>query len=421
MKVLHVLPPLAVLIAGGSWIGFQYRQLGTLERESEQMRGSIEAAHRTGAANTEIHSPARGSRDLQSAFQGKKIDWKKVLEFARIQSGEVGTMRLAIEMQKRLSSMTVGEIEAQLDEISALEISDGERLQLEALVIDALAEKSPRRVVERLGKRAGEERMNRQITTAFRKWADEDVSAAAVWLDGQVAAGAFASKSLDGRVPFRLQFETSLISLLMPTSQAAAVARIRTLPEDQRAETFSDLFREMKPGTEKAYIDAIRSTVPPGQMEVTLSAAGSWISRQGLDKTTELLSQMNPSEKERAAIVAGAFQSQLNSRLNGLSPDAAKIDEVRAWGLQQVPEIVNRITGEALGDGATAGNFEEKSGLALRYAGESGNDELMIAFLKSSGAQENPDAAIPLLDRIADPVQREKVGAILRARATKKN
>lgn len=423
MKLIQVVPPAMVLIAGGIWIVNQRQQLSRLERESEEMRGSIAAAGRAGAAGSENPGGRRSvARDLQAALGGEKIDWKKVLEWMNKQSGEIGSMRLAIEMQKRLSALTVEELEAQLDEIAALGIPDGQRLELELQVIAALAKKSPRRVVERLGGRIGEGRLNSTINSAFLKWAGEDGTAAAAWLDGQIATGIFDSKSLDGRMPQRLRLETGLISQLMPASPAAAVARIRTVPEDQRAETFSDLFAKMKPGTEKSYIEAVRATVPAEHLEVTLNAAGSWISRQGLEKTSELLNEMNPSEKERAAIVFGAFQNQLNGLESGVSPDAAKVDEVRAWGLQQVPDAVNRITGEVLGDGATAVNFAEKSGLALRYAGESGNDELMVAFLKSSGALANPDLALPLADRIADPVQREKVGTVLRDRiAGKKN
>ncbi|MDB6080003.1 MAG: hypothetical protein JWO82_3750, partial [Akkermansiaceae bacterium] len=267
MKLLHVLPPVVALVAGGFWTGYQRQRLGSLERESDLLRGSIDSARHTdaGAAYSSSLENSKGVHDPKAAVAGKKIDWKKVLEMQKNRTGDVADMRLMIEMQKKLTSLTAGELLAQLDEIAAMDATEADKAQLESMLIGVLAQKDPEKVMERFASWIASDRMTWQLNDAFQKWAAKDLTAATAWMERQIEAGTFDSKSLDGRSSTRAQFEGSLMTSLLQSDPKGAEERIKALPDDQRSNVFNNLFYRLKPGTEKAAVDAMRATLPADQ------------------------------------------------------------------------------------------------------------------------------------------------------------
>lgn len=117
-----------------------------------------------------------------------------------------------------------------------------------------------------------------------------------------------------------------------------------------------------------------------------------------------------PDERERAAEEVARQHTRnlaLNNELN-----VAKIEEMRAWVGRDAPELVGRMTGEALGAGVNLGDgmdFAEASELALRYRGNDGNDDALQAFLSKLDPKTNPAEARKLAELISDPAKREKL------------
>ncbi|MCF7733387.1 MAG: hypothetical protein K9N23_16980 [Akkermansiaceae bacterium] len=63
------------------------------------------------------------------------------------------------------------------------------------------------------------------LPNALREWAKQDPAKAGAWLDQQIAAGKFASKTLDGSSQFRTQFESVMSGVLFPSDPDAAGRR----------------------------------------------------------------------------------------------------------------------------------------------------------------------------------------------------
>ena len=159
----------------------------------------------------------------------KKIDWKDLAgKIGQMRNGGgMPDMRAMMRMQRLLMDLSAEELAAQLDEIAGLDIEDAARKQLQGMILGVLAEKEPKLALERSGMQLGDENsgMYWQLSSALRKWADKEPAAAIAWLDKQIAAGKFESKSLDGKNQSLVRFEGALVGALLKTDPAAATAR----------------------------------------------------------------------------------------------------------------------------------------------------------------------------------------------------
>lgn len=78
---------------------------------------------------------------------------------------------------------------------------------------------------------------------------------------------------------------------------------------------------------------------------------------------------------------------------------------MRGWLGREAPDEVERVTGESLGYATSHGmDFRETADLALGYHEASGNDEVLISFLKMSGNHTAEARAIA--DKILDSEKR---------------
>jgi hypothetical protein len=411
MNPTHLVPPVLALVAAGLWIGSQRRSISTLELENEALRGRIEVARQSSAATPEYPSLA-GQRNAKSKATrpGPKVDWKRIAATqAAMQSGGDGDMRSMVALQKTLHAMSVEELLAGLDEIATLDLSDDAKRQLEGTLIGILSNKDPQAALERFADRIGgsDGGLTWQLSNAFQSWSAKDATAAAAWMDAQVAAGTFENKRLDGQHDPRIRFEAGLIQNLAASDPAEAARRLAALPEDQRDEVFTSRFHfRIRPGTEKAVADLIRTQVAPDDRLATLGRSSAPLVREGYGKVGEFLGTIDASAEERAAVVG----ESLRERFKNGDEMTTSVDETRAWILAQAPGDAERLTGEALAHMSEWMEFPEMAKEALKYQQASGNDEALVAFLKNA-PEESRFEILELAEKISDPAKRAEVEA----------
>ena len=407
MKPLHLLPPVLALAIAATWLGSQHRSITALREQSGELRKRIETARQeiANAGDTASHN---GSRVKKAA---KGLDWKHIAENQRaMQSGnDVQGMRAMIEMQRTLMEMSADQLMAQIAEIEALGLPKDLQANLQGMIISILAQKDPRLAVERFVDQIGNEKggLSWQIGAAFQQWAAKDLTAAIAWMDARIAEGKFASTSLDGKNEQRLRFERGLVTALLASDPRQAEERMAKLPADQRAELLrGGMIFTMKPGSEKALADLIRHQIPENRRNEALGeCAGQLVHQGGFERVDRFFGEIAPSQDEKDAVVANAFQTNLSQNRDTAKLNAA-LEEGRAWALRQSPEAADRITGEALGG---LDDFSTASKLALKYFDEGGNDEVLTSFLGSDLALRNASAAKPLLEKVADEQKREEL------------
>jgi hypothetical protein len=282
--------------------------------------------------------------------------------------------------------------------------------ELENMILSLLGQKDPELALDRFAGRLKERSGAYHLVSIFHEWAAKDALAAERWMDRQIAAGTFDSKSLEGKSESRRAFEVALLPRLLALDPAAARARVAALPEAQRAEVLGhNLFSKLPAGQEKAMADLIRSGMEEGKSAETLANSSAFLAFKGYENVGQFLTSIDADTEERNAIVTKAVAMKMMNQEWMKNDPAVALDAAREWAGQQAPAVVGAITGDSL---ARLGrqDFDTAAKLAVQYHESSGDDEVLVRFLETGGiARGHRELALPLIDRIVDPEKREEL------------
>jgi len=414
MKPLHFLPPAVALVAAGLWLELQQRSISTLEKETVLLRQHVEAARHAATADDSSLAAARANG--KKASDPDAIDWKSLADtMAKAErGGGMPDIRAMMKLQTKLMSLGGADQAAALDEIAALDLSNDARRSLEGMLINLLAQKDPKLVLDRYLDRLDDRNGmgSWQLANAFQQWTAKDGTAAAAWLDEQIAAGKFDSKSLDGKSQSRQQFEAAVIASMMATDIDAAGKRIAAIPEEQRLEIFQGgLFMNMKPGNEKKLAALIRGNLPEEQRGQAFSnITGMMIHQGGYEKVGKFLDEIEATPGERRDIVKMAAVNKIQQLSHDGSVEREKIDEMRTWVAQTSPDSVDTVTGESLGTlWGPQSKWEDSVKIISDLHAEKPSDDLLVSFLSGHLATQNREGALELAAKISDETKRAEV------------
>jgi hypothetical protein len=412
---LLFLPPVLALAIAGIGLGIQRQSISGMEQEIAILQKAI--AVRAEAERGDS-SGAMASASSREAKETQPLDWKKIADqlAETLKSSGTSDMRTTIRLQQRLQAMTQQELVAALDEIAALDLLKESHGMLEQMLIGSLSGKDPELVLTKFIARLQESdgTFIWHFSYAMQEFAKKDPAKATAWLDQQISAGTLDSKSLDGKSQSRLQFEGSLLSVLMVSDPDAAGLRLGGMPGDQRREIISQFqFHQLKEDDQPAFAKLVRDQLPEEDQGSALGRLASQVaSRDGYSKVTEFLERIQASPAERTACVELAAESKIQSISYQNKVTREDFDAMREWVTTQSPGSTASVTGKALGDAVDSNrkmNFAEASTLAVEYNKASGNDELLTRFLESSAAQQNKEQARVLAASISDEKHRAEI------------
>lgn len=418
MKTVHFIPPVIALVIAVALLGAQRSSISTLEAESGMLQKRINAAE----FSPQLEHPAdrRSGRPNQlvgrpNQLVKQEIDWKEMAEAIGddMEDSSSGTRKL-LSLEGKLEAMDTDELIAALDRIATLELDDMQRMMLENLLIRRLAEKDPELGLIRYADRFGDKKMGRDMSHAVDEWAKKDPAAAAAWLDKQIAAGIFESKSLDGKNQSRMAIEVRLIASMLGSDPGSAEARIAALPANQRQDVIQQLVDlQMKAEEYAAFADLARGQLSEKEkMEVMGKQASYLVMRGDFQKVDEYMDRIAATPDERIRSAEDAARTSIQGKASRLEINASQLDPMREWLSAHAPGSVNRITGEAIGGAMNHGesmlDFSAASVLALKYHAESGSDEVLTAFLEKAQVGKHKEEARSIAEKISDPQAREK-------------
>lgn len=317
-----------------------------------------------------------------------------------------------VSFQQRLLSMSKEELISALEEIATLDLSAQTRSTLEASLINQLAKKDPEYILTKYIDRINDGNTSWRLSQTMQEWAKKDPRAAMAWLDRQIEAGKFESKSLSGRSEPRIQFEGSLIKLLLSSDPQAAGDRLAALPEDQRRATLSHYSnRSLSEADQLAFAKLVREQLPEKDQARTLGDQGSQLVRNGdYASATQFLDRIQATSTERSGCVQQIAETQIQSFWKKITRD--DLDTMRDWVTSQAPEMTAKVTGQILANASRNGrniNFTQAAELALEYYEETKNDEVLTSFLSNWGARKYKEQARILAAKISDVKQRETI------------
>lgn len=414
LKPTTLIPPVAALVIAGSWLGAQHHSISVLESESALLRKHIADA-RSGSVGPDSAKPDKPSG--ARAKDKEPLDWKKIAaEVLESQRGNgMENMRTMIHLQQRLLSMSKEELVAALEEIATLDLPAGPRAALEQMLMGPLIEKDPQLALNLYStKFQNLDGMNWQFANALGKWAEKDLGKATAWLDQQIAAGKFESKSLDGNNAARVQFEGALIGFLVGSDATAAAARLADFTGDDKLRILRSSGPNLvKEKDQKAFADLIRSQLPEKERNRTVAMFATNVSAMAYPEASAYLDRIAATPDERTAAATQMAQMRMAQVARQGAITREDIDTMRGWVSAQSPGTVDATTGKALA--AALGNFngklkfEDAAAFALQYQASSGNDEVLASFLASGQAQQHKEEAIKLADKISDEKRREEI------------
>ena len=414
MKGKFFILPTFALILVAIWIGSERRSTTLLEKRSSLLKEALAA--RASGSGTDTAASKPKSPD-QLAKEKGPVDWKKVAaQLAEMrEAGGMGDMRTYLRLQQKFSAMSKEELVSALDEIATLDMPDESRQMLQQLLLGPLCEKDPEYALTRYFDRVDDQNgmMSWRLASAMRDWAGKDPAAATAWFDQQIAAGKFDSKSLDGKSRARMQFEGSLIGALIATDPAAAALRLKSLPEDQRADSLQSTGYGIKDENQLAYANLIRNGLPEkAQAEAFSRQIQTRLSEKGYTEITEYLNRIKATPAERAICVQQAAESKIQQLSRNRKVTREDLNAMREWTTSQAPATTDKVTGLALANSTQANKkleFSEAAVLATQYHEASGNDDVLVSFLMAydpnNGSKEE---ARVLAQKISDVKKREE-------------
>lgn len=411
MKPIAFVPPAVALIIGGIWLGVQQHSIALLDQQSLLLETHVANARATKQSEETASTPLPGA---SSGAAKKAFNWKKVatqVSPLNERSG-VGDMRALMQLHEQVAAMSEQELLEALDEIAALDLPKESLTVLENLIATQLAQTAPETFLTRFLNRAEGPRglMNWQLSNALATWAKKDPAAAIAWFDRQIAAGAFDSKSLDGKSQSRLRLEGTLTRELLSSNPEAAADRIAELPPEQRKEALRwvrDL-QEMAP----AFADLVRKQLPPEDQVKTLAEAAPVTHTGDYSKVTDYLNQIaaTPAEREACVVEAGRLTIEQLSYERDIKQE--DLDRMREWTAHEAPEMTNRTTSLALvnllnRDGGMP--IDQVANLALHYHESGDGDVMLLPLVDHWKAKQNPEVRRKIAEGISNEKIREEI------------
>lgn len=417
MKPLHFIPLGLGLAALAIWNFSQHPSASELATQSQALQQKISTAQKT-------RTPTATNEKLKTGLKSTDhpLDWKNLaLRMAAAQQNDSATADAALDsFEQRLAKMTTPELLAALDEVSALGLEAEAKSLLEEALVEALIQQDPAKALVKFTDRIQDESdgVGWQLAGALSEWAKQDLTAATAWLDREITAGRFESKSLDGQSETRLEFEAALLDPLLASAPKAAAARLAALPESQRRTTLEQIdTTEISLASQQTYMDLLRTLVPQDERSDALSHLISGMIPAGsYPKITEFLDRIQATPEERSVATRAAAGNQLEQIASERPVTKNDLETMRTWLKRQSPAAVDLMTGEALGQAIQEDgefDFNQAAALVTDYHQNSGNDDLITGFLTTSAADKTNEKATALAGKIQDPKRRQEALANL--------
>ncbi|MCB1130852.1 MAG: hypothetical protein KDN05_06955 [Verrucomicrobiae bacterium] len=420
MKAKYLVAPALALVAVVAWNVHQHRSLKEVEEKTTKWEERIESSG-GGPSRTRVerrNESSGGDKGPLGSSNGGVIDWRQVSQrLADMEESlDPADMREMMAFHEKVAGMSDTELVAAISEVEALGLDEDSLEMLQEVLIEPLIEKNPELALEQYKDRIEDDPdgIGWMLSFAMEEWAAKDVKSAEKWLDDQIAAGLFESKSLDGRSESRLEFEAALLGELLDADPEAAARRVAVLQEDERRETMEQVsFTDLSPDAQKAYAALIRNLVPEDERAGSFAYLVEDVAWEGgYDAVDEFLERVNATPEERAVSARQAASSMIEEIADERSVTGGDIEEMRTWLAKYDPESLDKRTGRAIADATQDCSefpYEDAEKLARQYFQKSGNEQVIISFLESFAARSNLDQALPLAELIADPARREKI------------
>lgn len=396
-----------ILGIAGTWITTQRMVISKLERETTGLEKRIAESQ---SLPDLPRAASKASVDGKESAPRFTFDWSKLLsQVVQWQKG-VGDYRERAQFYECIAAMSSAEILGKLEEISALDMPEGERNFLAAQFLNILGKKDPEKALDWYWERRSPrfENLN-SLANILGGWSKNDPTKACEWLDRKIAKGEFETKSLDGVSKARVSFEENLARLLYDTQPELIKSRLQAMYEDEARRVAHNLaYMESAQKDPAALAILLRESLTQHHSTEILASLASHRSEK-LDEAARFINAAQATPAERNACAEQILRERIRDLGDKGSLKIEDLDALRQW-TGDVGADVDATTAIALGYSVCSGrfDFEEVSGVVLHYCESSGNQRILLEFL-ASNARFSVREARELAGKVADPQQRQMI------------
>jgi hypothetical protein len=435
MKPIHYGPPLIALMIGAAWLASLRASNRELEQSNLSLQRKIEEAsnssgvksdrERTGTKGAKAKREKKPSNEEikpSDDWVNTSRDWSELVMFNNNEGARFNLTAACRRLEKLASEMSGDELVRAYTEMAALPVEAEFRNYLESMMLDELKGKNPEFAFSQYLAKCQNESIDPVRMGDFRKWLARDPAAATAWYESQVAGEVF-DKTLDGKSPTMIPFESAFIMSLLASDPAAAEQRLNKLPPDLRASVGTYVWDVPKENS-KDFVDMLRRSMPMEQYmailkDNSLTDNFRFDSKSDPKNIQENMERLGFSPEERSTLMAQQFAEAAKYRAmrdTGNDPSREKFDDLRARIQAIDPSSADQATGVALQSylesSKTTGaqDFVEK--IATDYHDSGAGDELLIPLIEGSanGSISYPkDRARVLATKISDDTLREEM------------
>jgi hypothetical protein len=435
MKIIHFVPPVIVLIIAAAWLTYLRGSNSALELNNRSLQKKIAESRNSSVFQNERASAgaksAKAKREKKPSENESKPsadwvstsrDWNKLVLFNNNEAKYRYTAAWA-RLVKLASEMSGDELARAYTEMTALPVHAPFRNDLEWEMLKELKKKNPEFAFSQYIAKCQNEDTSPINMGDFNKWLARDPAAATTWYESQLAAGVF-DKTLDGKSPAMLPFESAFMMSLLASDPSAAEQRMNNIPPDLRGSLGAYVWDVPKENS-KAFVDLLRKTMPMEEYMAilrnnSLTEYNFSLSSDNDPKSVQKnLDSLGFTPEERSALMALHFTELAQCRAmrdKGNTPSREKFDEHRKWIQAIDPSSADWATGVALQSylekSETTGAQEFVEKIAIDYHGSGAGDELLIPLIEGSanGSVSFPkDRARVLATKISDDRLREEL------------
>ena len=436
MKLIHYAPPLIALMIAAAWLA----SLRASNRELEQSNLSLQkkiadASSSSSVSNDRTRAGTKGAklkREKKPSDEEIKPsddwvntsrDWSGLVMFNNNEGARFNLTAACRRLEKLASEMSGDELVKAYTEMAALPVEAEFRNYLESVMLDQLKGKNPEFAFSQYLAKCQNESIDPVRMGDFSKWLARDPAAATAWYERQVAGEVF-DKTLDGKSPTMIPFESAFIMSLLASDPAAAEQRLKNLPPDLRASVGTYVWDVPKEKS-KDFIEMLRRSMPMEEYMAILKDNSlteynfRFDSKNDPKDIRKNMDRLGFSPEERSTLMAQHFAEVAKygaMRDRGNEPSRERFDDLRARMQAIDPSSADRATGLALqtylenSKTTSAQDFVEK--IATDYHESGAGDELLIPLIEGSanGTISYPKArARVLATKVSDDRLREEM------------
>lgn len=412
-------PDLCLLLAAAGGVTFfllQQRSAATLEAENERLNQRIEAREKHSEATEDETKSGLSAKSLAKAGPSGMAKLAAILRGA--DAGNPAEVRESLMLESQWRTLDTATLEKMIADARAADLSEDDREAVIDKLLDVLVEKdparafavieegfagkTPREIQQQLSKRSG----------LFEKWIQSDGPQALAWLDRQIAAGLFDSRSLAGTSNVRQLYESLIYRKTKEGSRIAALDPLDRLPTLQ-----SWRLRDLPLEDQIALAKVARTSgLKPSEVaEVMKPFLNKAMQSGDLAGADAFFEQIDPTPEELPHLseaAAGSAMFALGKKADQLTGD--EVPAIRSWLAEKSTEgdaYIGSMIGKGFSNGWDAGQIYATM---ERLQKDQPSDDLLYRFLLDATQEGHkqkldPATALDFANRITDPGKRADV------------